>query len=288
MRSMTCMLCGGAVAMALSLAACEREAAEVGMPTDQRASSPVGEVAESATIRLVNLWVDDGTGAPIDVTSKPMLEAETPLFQGVEFGTLTETTKIPADTWLYVYRAGETDGEELGGLFLTSRDLKAGNRLTLVVSYHAPITEGGGTVGISVFYDTGDYVTGSMPVRPVDGALLVADVGPATRVLGESRQVLTFGSPGAGCLRLAGSPPRQAGPGAISVSAGGTAVVTYDVPPGTVRIAAWGDGHESCGGAPRVGPVEAGIDPSGRTYVFVYGTGPDDLRLLTVPASSGS
>jgi hypothetical protein len=282
----------------LSLAGCAGEPPEAELPAEEpeaaaEASPPEGaaESGPTATIRLVNLWVDGGgggTGASIDVTSKGMFTSEEALFEGVGFGEVTGTTTVPADVRLSVYRAGTVGHEEdEGGHFLTDTELEPGSVLTLVVSYHDPITEGGGTAGISIFYDTGPYVAGSMPVRPVDGVLLVASATPLAWVLGDDHEALTFGSPDGGCLRPAGSPAPGAGPGAITVSMGGTAAMTYDVTPGTVAVAAWGKDATSCGGAPRIGPIDVEVDAEGRTYVFAYGTGLDDLRLLTVPSSGG-
>jgi hypothetical protein len=48
-------------------------------------------------------------------------------------------------------------------------------------------------VGIDVFFDSGQYITGTTPAGSVDGGLLVAYVSPLNRVLGENRETLTFG-----------------------------------------------------------------------------------------------
>lgn len=291
------LACTTTLLASLWLGGCSGGASDAETPSGDPAvddpSSLVGEGeatdGASATIRLVNLWVDEGSGTSIDVTSKPMMGSERPLFEDVGFGELTGTATVPEDVRLSVYRSGEAgSAEEVGSLVLTSGDLQPGRRLTLVVSYHRPFTEGGRSAAIAVFYDTAERVTGGMPVRPVDGAFLVADVGPATRVSGEDHESLTFGTPGDGCLRPAGTDAPGSEAGATTVSLGGTGVLTYDVPPGTTSIAAWGEGHTSCGGTPRVGPIDVEIAAAGRTYVFAYGTGPDDLRLVAVPSSGGS
>jgi hypothetical protein len=129
-------------------------------------------------------------------------------------------------------------------------------------------------------------LTGTMPARSVDGVMLVANFGPAVAVM-PGRAAFKLGTPDGGCLRTAGSPPSGSGAGAIAVSTGGTAVVGYDVAPGTVRVAAYRADDPSCGGAPVIGPVDAQVGATGRTYVIAYGTGPDDLRLLVVPSSDG-
>lgn len=238
----------------------------------------------AATIRIVNLWVDDGSPAAIDVLMKPMLGEQRPLFENVAFGATSSAAAIPADVRLEVYRPGESGrGNDVGGLFLDSNDLEAAGHLTVVVSYHPPLTDGGPTAGFDVFHDSGELVIGSMPVRPVEGALLVAFVSPMNRVLG-SRASLTFGIPGAGCLRPAGSTSS----GGITTTVGGTAALTYDVPPGMHAIAAWDAGSTRCEGAPRIGPVDVDVAATSRTYVFAYATAPEDLRLVAVRASEGS
>jgi hypothetical protein len=246
-----------------------------------------GGADPAAKIRLVNLWVDEGTGAPVDVHMSPLMSDERPLFQDVGFGTVTATTSVPADARITFYRAGNAaSGEEIATHFLSSRDLEGGDQLTLVLGYTRPIREGGMTGVVEVFQDTGQFVSGGMPARPVDGTLLVISVSPANRILGDARDSFTFGSRGQGCLRPAGSPPPSSGGGAITTSLGGTAIITYDVQPGVQQIAAYGSDTSQCEGSPRIGPVEVDVAAEGRTYLFAYGTGPNDLRLLPVAPSA--
>lgn len=279
----------GSLLIATALVACAPDAQAVpdDVPADTPAPAPQAEAGPSAAIRIVNLWVDGGSGASIDVTVKPMRADEEILFSGVGFGQVTATETVAADTRLAVYRAGEVaENADVGGHFLTESDLESSARLTLVATYMPPISDGGPTAIFTIFYDTGEYVTGTMPARSVDGSLLVADFAPLRRVLGPDQGSLILGTPGAGCLRLAGVPAAGSGSGAIVVSGGGTAVVTYDVPPGNLQVAAYAADDGSCTGAPVIGPVAVDVAPSGRTYVFAYGTGPDDRRLVVVPSSA--
>jgi hypothetical protein len=280
---------------ALSWAACGGDAAESELDAGEIASDADEAVPNddsgddpSATIRFVNLWVDEGAGVAVDVHMSPLMGGERRLFQNVAFGTVTETASVPADVRFEVYRAGEAGADQqIGTHFLSSSDLEAGDRLTLVLGYTRPIREGGMTGGFEVFHDVGDVVSGGMPARSVDGALLVVSVSPANRVLGDARETFTFGSPGQGCLRPAGSPPPSTSPNAITTSMGGTAVITYDVEPGSHQIAAYGSDAVRCEGSPRIGPVEVDVAAGGRTYLFAYAVGADDLRLLAVRSSGG-
>lgn len=277
----------------LALAACGSDGgeAESAVPSGTEAESPDppfggADPDPAASIRFVNLWVEDGAGASVDVHMRGMRGDEHVLFENVGSGTVTATAPVPPDVWLNVYRADDAGtGDPVATHFLSRSDLGAGTRLTLVLTYFRPIREGGMASAVGVFQDTGNFITGGMPARPVDGALLVADLSAVTRVLGETHEPLQFGTPGSGCLRPAGSPPPSAGSGAITTSVGGTAVVTYDVAPGSHRIAAYPMDDVRCDGPPRVGPVEVDVAADGRTYIFVYAMGPDDLRLLPVAAS---
>lgn len=51
----------------------------------------------------------------------------------------------------------------------------SGHDVTLVVTYMRPLSEGGHTAGFDLLHDGGDAVIGSMPARPVDGVLRVAN-----------------------------------------------------------------------------------------------------------------
>lgn len=139
----------------------------------------------------------------------PGLGREQLLFENVGFGEVV-TAGVPADAALFTYRAGEPGlGEGFGSpAFIGSEDLgsdiEAGVPLTVVLTYAQPLRDDDLAGAMDVFYDAGDYVAGGMPARPVEGALVVADVSPAGRVLGEANEGFKFGIPGAGCLRPAG------------------------------------------------------------------------------------
>jgi hypothetical protein len=239
---------------------------------------------DAATIRLANLWIDSGQPAPVDVIINPILGEDTPLFEGVQPGTVTAVSGLPADVWLEVYRQGGYGSEEaVGSHFLTENDMRPSDRITLVLGWTRPLGEGGSTAGIDIFFDSGEFVTGTMPARPVDGGMLVAWVSPLNRRLGENRETLTFGIPGKGCLRPAGSPPPSAGASAITTSIGGTAAITYDVPPGTHPIAAWRSDSPRCEGDPLIGPVDVTVIAGDRSYLIAWGAGVSDMRLLFLP-----
>jgi hypothetical protein len=286
-----------ALFMCLSLAAlCLVGCAEGEPDTAALAQNPSGDAPamaqgadeESAapaatTLRFVNLWVHEGAGAPVDVYRRTGLRGETLLYKGVGFGEVSPAGAIPPDTALYVYRAGDPQaGAGLGSpAFIASvdaGDLALADRLTLVLRYYRPLREGRLAGASQVFADSGDSVVNGMPARPVDGAMLVAYSGAADVILGKGHKGFRFGTPGEGCLSPAGEKSR---PG-ISISIGGRgAALTYDVAPGALQVAAYEiDDGKPCSGTPRIGPVEIDVAAAGRTYLFAYGTGPDDLRLL--------
>lgn len=259
---------------------------EQGLATALTAQAAERTAAQTATIRFVNLWLHEGTGTPVDVYLSPFLQPEQPLFEGLEFGAASAAVSIRADASVNAYLSGDPRaGEGLGSPeFIASakdRDIGPGDRLTLVLRYSPPFGDDPVSGGIVVFKDTGDAVTDGMPARDVDGALLVAYAGPVRHVVGETHKGYWFGIPDEGCLRPAGASPR---PG-ISVSAGGWEVLPYDVPPSRLQVAAWRD--SGCSGPPEIGPVAVDVAGEERAYVFAYGTGPDDLRLLPLAALGG-
>jgi hypothetical protein len=276
----------GAIGLAtlLALAGCRGDTRESELATEDAAvgtGEGVFPAAEGgATIRVVNLWVDQGAGAAIEVHMDPLTDSDQMLFASVDFGTVTETASIPADTWLWIYRVGTAgSGDRIGSHFVSSEDLEDGAQLTILVSYTRPLRAGGPTSVTEVLQDTGRFVIGSMSTPEVEGALVVAYVAPANRVLGEARESLAFGTPGQGCL-----PPAPKSPAVGSVgttTAGGTAAITYDVEPGTRPIAAYRV-EDRCEGTPRIGPIEVDVASAGRTYLFAYAATPDDLRLVAV------
>jgi hypothetical protein len=250
-------------------------------PTDADAP-PAGP---TANVRLVNVWSGHGTTVPIHLTATPLFGEEAPLFEDVDLGTWTTIRSVPADTRLEVHRSGEVEaGEPVGGHFLTETDLEPGRSLTLVVGPVTPIREGGHTAGISIYYDTGPYLSGTMPAKPVKGGMLIASFGPVRPLLGEGHPGLKLGTPGEGCLRAAGWEPSRPG---IVASVGGTALVAYDVEPGRHQVAAYAADDTGCSGPPLVGPAEVDVKAGGRTWIVAYGAGPGELSLVAVPATGG-
>jgi hypothetical protein len=244
---------------------------------------PAGPTAD---VRLVNVWSGQGSAEPIDLTATPLFGEEAPLFEQVALGTWTAIRSVPADTRLEVHRSGEVEADEpVGGLFLTETDLEPGRSLTLIVGPVTPIREGGHTAGISIYYDTGPYLSGTMPAKPVDGGMLIGSFGPVRRLLGEAHPGLTLGTPGEGCLRPAGWEPSRPG---IVTSVGGTALVAYDVEPGRHQIAAYAADDARCSGPPLVGPADVDVTAGGRTWIVAYGAGPGELSLVAVPAIGGA
>jgi hypothetical protein len=253
-------------------------------PAAESADETSPALPDAATVRLVNLWIDSGRPAPVDVVMRPIIGEVTPLFEAVQPGAVTAARGLPADVRLEVFRQGESGtSNDVGSLFLTDSDMEPSGTLTLVLAWNRPLREGGNTAVIDIFFDSGEYVTGTMPARPVDGGLLVAFVSPLNRLLGENRETLTFGIPGRGCLRPAGSPPPSEGASAITTSVGGTAAITYDVPPGTHSIAAWRSDNSRCQGDPLIGPVSVTVAAGDRSYLFAWGPGVSDMRLLSLP-----
>jgi hypothetical protein len=269
----------------LAISACSAE--PDADPADQTAtaSESTNEAAptqpDAFSIRIVNLWVDSGQPAPVDIVMRPLMGKETPLFEGVQPGTVTDLHGLPTDVQLDVYRMGASGSEDdVGGDFITETDIEPSSQLTLVLTWTRPLSDGGNTAQLDIFFDSGEYVTGTMPARPVRGALLVAFVSPLNRVLAEDDDLaLTFGIPGQGCLLPAGSTPS---PG-MSVSAAATAAMGYDLPPGTHAVAAWPSTDMRCEGDPLIGPVDVTAAAGHRSYLFAWGTGTPDMRLLAVP-----
>jgi hypothetical protein len=281
---------GGAAALLIAACMGDEPAAEPAAqaaPAADDAIEAAPTPPEAASVRLINLWVDSGQVVPVDVFMRPLMGEDSPFLEGLPPGTVTSVQGIPADVQLDIYREGTYGSDDdVGGLFLTETDLQPSDRLMLVIGWTRPLREGGKTAGIDIFFESGQYITGTMPARSVDGGLLVAYVSPLNRVLGENGETLTFGVPGQGCLRPAGSPPPSGGGSAITTSLGGTAAITYDVPPGTHSVAAWRPGSSRCEGDPLIGPVEVTVAAGQRSWVFAWGTGADDMRLVGVPPAA--
>jgi hypothetical protein len=245
-----------------------------------------GEATPAATgrVRLVNLWPDDKKPGTVDLYVSRGLGNLVPLFTNVGFGEVTQAAAVEAEAVVFAYRSG---GQDVGNGarspdFIASEtlrgDLETGHPLTLVIFYSKPLRDGGPSAYISAYRDAGDTLTGSMPAKSVSGARLVTDVGGVSRLVGE-RKAYQFGIPGKGCLHPAGASPR---PG-MTVTVAGTATAEYDVPPGSAKIAGYDGRNSKCTGPPTLAAVDVDADASRRNYLFAYGTGPDDLRLLFVP-----
>jgi hypothetical protein len=258
----------------------EAAAIDDAMATDMATESPAGR---SARVRLVNLWVDGGDGAPVDVRIRPIMGAERAVVDDLGFGEVTDAFDVHEDAQLYVYAAGEIDTASTPRSVRPvategSPDIEPGVPLTIVLTYAPPIGQSVRGGGMTVFRDEGEYVSGSMPARDVEGAMLVAFVAPAKTVLGDALDGLKFGTPGQGCLRPAG--------GGANTSMGGTATVNYDVTPGPLQVAAYEMNSSSCSEQPLAGPVEIDIPQGERGYLLAYGTSRDELRLKFVPAAN--
>jgi hypothetical protein len=283
MTTVTRLLAAGLVLVA----ACSTDAREE-TPADDAPLADVGIDADPeqsagspGRVRLVNLWADDGKPGTVDLYVSRRAGKPVPLFTGVQFGAVTEPASVEADATVYAYRSGgPTAGQGPGspdfiGFESIGTELANGHPLTLVVSYRKPLSGDGPSGAITIFKDDGAEVVGSMPAKPVGGTLLVTDVSAANTV-SAGRETYYFGVPGHGCLTPAGAT-------ASGVSLGGTATATYDVPPGTTKIAAFAGSDAQCRGAATLAPVDVETVAGRRHYLFAYGTGSGDLRLLSVP-----
>lgn len=233
-------------------------------------------------VRIVNLWVNDGAPGAIDVFVSRGRKL-VPLFTNVPFGTVTEYASVEAEAVLHVHPAGKAENSDrsmagaLSTVWLRS-DLESGRPLTVTFRYAKPLSDGGPSAVGQAFQDAGDFVYGSMPARPVQGALLVTDVTAANAASGAS-ETYFFGVPGKGCLLPAGSSPSSG-----RVSLGGTGTAEYDVPPGPMKVAAYASDDRQCERAPILGPIDIDVAADRRNYLFVYGTSRADRRLLFTPA----
>ena len=232
----------------------------------------IDATAGIVTVRFVNLWTNAGVGTGIDIYADDDPEASARLFEDVAFGEATAPAQVPTGSPIGFFPAG-TFEKPVAALW--GSEFEAGVAHTVVLRPARALRDDALGGAIDVFTDSGESLgPGHGPVRPVDGVLLVANVSAAVAVLPQDARVLRFGTPGAGCLRAAGS--------AASTTMGGTATLSYDIPPGELRVAAYGNDDSGCAGPPRIAPLQISVPPHGRSYLFAYGTGPSDLRLLYV------
>jgi hypothetical protein len=272
---------------ALGLPACSGPPADDPDADAEEATADVsGDAApSSASVRFVHLWAHEGSTSAVDVYAQPGFRAQELVRAGLDLGEVA-TLHVPNNSTLYAYRSGEPGvGEGYGAPSLVAEkdlegDLATGVPLTVVLMPARSLGERPGGA-MRVFHDAGDYVIESLPVKPAEGGLVVADMSALGMLAGAPVPRYTLGMPGGGCLRPAGETPR---PG-ISVSAGGHSVFQYDVPAGATQVATYSMDGTHCEGSPGIGPIDAEVPPGGRTYVFAYGTSSEDLRLLSVPAS---
>lgn len=239
----------------------------------------------SASVRFVHLWAHEGATSAIDVYAQPRFRAQEVVRAGLDLGEVA-TLSVPTNATLYAYRSGEPGvGEGYGAPSLVAsqdleRDLATEVPLTVALMPARSLGERPGGA-MRVFHDAGDYAIESLPVKPVEGGLVVADMSALGMLAGAPVPRYTLGTPGGGCLRPAGETPR---PG-LSVSAGGHSVFLYDMPAEATQVAAYSMDGTHCAGSAGIGPIDAGVPPGGRTYVFAFGTNSEDLRLLSVAAS---
>lgn len=270
--SLAALLICASLAIACSDEQQAEERQDANPPSGSAPAGAEGRAGQTVTVRFVNLWVDDGAGAPVDVYTGYGADPEKRLLESASFGEVTGSATMPAGEALTVYRSGDTQAIVASAF---GSDIEPGASLTLVLRYARPLRGSGPSGVVDVFTDSGDELgPGHGPARPVDGVLLVANVSPAGSILGDAHESLVFGIPGRSCLRGAGMAPEAA--------SGGTATMSYDIEPGTSRIAAYEADQGSCSGTPRIGPVEVDFPAGARSYIFAYGTGPGDLQLLPV------
>jgi hypothetical protein len=258
-----------------------------------------------AKVRVVNLAVQSGAGASIDVygaaaaTGRPLAT--------VDFGTASpylDPPKNGQDTTLSFYFHGKTDSGSK--LIDQSEMIGAGDQLTDVVWYGADGGTGNPIGHVQVVVEAlgkPSLTLGGASVPKVPDLKAVVEVmGSQLMTLGTN---LTFelGLPVGGCLpqqavtgadgqaksadgsvhsvRLPGSPVSG---NEVRDTVGGTNLVEYVTDPGSQQVSLFTTSSGNCNSAPAAGPAD--IDPpvGSVTLLVAYGTAPSTMKLLALPA----
>ena len=239
-------------------------------------------------VRVVNVFLRDGEAfGPLDLYDVPNPAPDAkPLIEGLGYGEVSEYVgpKSISDRGnLYLFPAGSTtrDDEKFGGQGISNAGWNDGEQSTVVIGAAPGLTAGDPTnLQYSEIPETDDSATW----KPIagKGAILANHSGAGVDAKAASVTLVVDDQ----CpMRI--DPENSPGGGqGLDQLANGNAV-TYAVTPGSHDVALLAASYDSavsaCTAADAFAPTSVDVAAGGRVEVFVYGTSPTDLKVVTAP-----
>ena len=239
-------------------------------------------------VRVVNVFLrDDKAFGPLDLYDVPNPAADAkPLIEGLGYGEVSDYVgprSISDRGNLYVFPAGSTtrDDEKFGGQGISNAGWNDGEQSTVVIGAAPALTTGDPTnLQYSEIPETDDSATW----KPIagKGAILANHSGAGVDARAASVTLVVDDE----CpMRI--DPENSPGGGqGLDQLANGNAV-TYEVAPGSHDVALLAAAYDSavsaCTAADAFAQATVDVDAGGRMEVFVYGTSPTDLKVVTAP-----
>lgn len=238
-------------------------------------------------VRVVNVFLrDDKAFGPLDLYDVPNPAADAkPLIKGLGYGEVSDYVgprSISDRANLYVFPAGSTtrDDEKFGGQGISNAGWNDGEQSTVVIGAAPALTAGDPTnLQYSEIPESDDAAGRAIAGK---GAILANHSGAGIDAKAASVTLVVDGQ----CpMRI--DPENSPGGGqGLDQLANGNAV-TYAVAPGSHDVALLAAAYDSsvsaCTAADAFAQATVDVDAGGRVEVFVYGTSPTDLKVVTAP-----
>jgi hypothetical protein len=241
---------------------------------------------QTARVRFVNLYTNE-TYPKGDIDVYQGFNGTGPCgkkLATVAFGEATDYIDVTAadesGNWnTTAYVAGSTDDDHK--IITQSETWKGGEQVTIVFAAQGDNPGSPASFGSDqAFFEkpTDDNSGIGTPFEAEDGKALIGIAATSVQYSVPDGAWVVGADGVDGCLKS------QQDTEFSTTNVGGTQLVQYQVDPGSYDISLYdSETASTCSGTADIGPASVDAQEGSRTFVFAYGTGPDDLQLLVLP-----